>query len=186
MGYNASGWGTLTIETRLMPDILAKWGTLLNTPVAPDKCKCRLSQWRGEIKLCSGSHKTLYENEYFYDGGETLEQYSAYSFEDIAELFGYELDSSWAKNEGDVLNYILAYEEQKWHGNNVDSFLKLLEGFCKEGDDLNFEGEDEEYWMYLYKDGTFTSHDAVVQILYPSAYEKDARIIEILREEATN
>ena len=54
----------------------------------------------------------------------------------------------------------------------------------------NFEGDDEEHWMYLYKDGTFTLHSAVVQILYPTAYEKDATIMKeifrVEREEDTN
>ena len=44
--------------------------------------------------------------------------------------------------------------------------------------------------MYLYKDGTFTLHSAVVQILYPTAYEKDATIMKeifrVEREEETN
>ena len=191
MGYNANGYGYLTIEKRLMPELLAEWSTLLNKPVAPDRCGCRYPYYRGKPTVpCNGPHKTLYENDYAYNGGQTQEQYSAYSFEDIAELFGYEIDDSWDKNEGEVLNYRLEYEDQSWSKEDLNAFLELLQNFCKEGDTLNFEGDDEEHWMYLYKDGTFTLHSAVVQILYPTAYEKDATIMKDIfrgeREEETN
>ena len=187
MGYNASGYGYLTIEKRLMPELLTEWSTLLNKPVAPDRCGCQYPYHRGEPTVpCNGSHKTLYENDFAYNGGQTLEQYSAYSFEDIAELFGYEIDDSWDKNEGDVLNYRLEYEDQSWNDEDLNAFLELLQNFCKEGDTLNFEGDDEEHWMYLYKDGTFTYHDAVVEVLYPTAYEKDARIVKQISKEETN
>jgi hypothetical protein len=153
-----NGYGYLTIDSRRMPDLKEKWVTLLNTPVASDKCKCRPSRWRSEVKPCNGAHKTLYENEYVYDGGETLEQYSAYNFEDIASSFGYEVNDSWVKNDGDVLNYRLSYKDQNWQYDDQHVFLELLEDFCKDGDSLHFEGSDEERWIYLYKDGTFTAH----------------------------
>jgi len=179
MGYNANGYGYLTIDKKRMPELKGKWATLLNTPVASDKCKCRFLNGESEVKPCNGSHKTLYENEYFYSGGETLEQYAAYSLEDIAWSFGYEVDNSWIMNDGDVLNYHLSYADQKWHYDDQDVFLELLEDFCKDGDSLHFEGSDEERWMYLYKDSTFTVHSAVVEILYPTAYEEDARILDL-------
>jgi len=196
MGYYANGYGHLTIDSERLSELKDKWGTLLNTPVASDKCKCRLSQWRSEIEPCNGSHKTLYENEYFYAGGQTLEQYLAYSFEDIAELFGYEVEIDETRDEKEqplylktnetLMSYRLNYEDQKWHYDDQEVFFELLKDFCKDDDSLHFEGDDEEHWMYLYKDGTFTYHDAVVEVLYPTAYEKDARIVKQISKEETN
>ena len=108
MGYNAWGWGTLHIESENLSKINDKWNALLNAPVASDECDCRLSKWRDEIKPCEGSHKTYYENNHFYPGGQTLEQYSAYSFESIAELFGLQRENA---QESETL-YDLHYEEE--------------------------------------------------------------------------
>ena len=185
MGYYANGYGYLTIDSERLSELKDKWGTLLNTPVASDKCKCRLSQWRSEIEPCNGSHKTLYENEYFYAGGQTLEQYLAYSLEDVAELFGYEVEIDEDRDEKEQ-SLRLGYEDQKWHYDDQEVFLGLLKDFCKDDDSLHFEGSDGERWMYLYKDGTFTYHDAVVEVLYPTAYEKDARIVKQISKEETN
>lgn len=174
MGYNAWGWGTLHIESENLSKINDKWNALLNAPVASDECDCRLSKWRDEIKPCEGSHKTYYENNHFYPGGQTLEQYSAYSFESIAELFGLQRENA---QESETL-YDLHYEDGRWDDDEFEILVNLLSGYCKEGDNIHFEGDDGEQWMYLYKDGKFSCHGAVIQVLYPTAYKKDAELVE--------
>ena len=168
MGYQAYGTGYISIDRiDQLEDVTAKWKVLLNTPVLEAHCKkCSLAKWKKAdgspyAEGCTGPHPTLFENKFYYAGGEALESYESYDLKDIFQIFGWDFED---------INQVY-FEDQKYHDENIEILCELLEGFCKEGDYFEFSDDSREYWKFHYADGSFTRHDARVEILYPTLDE---------------
>jgi len=79
-------------------------------------------------------------------------------FEILQELgFYWNLDE-----EGNVIN--IGYDYNKT--GNEEYFLCCFAGFVADGSEIEFKGEDESYWKFVFKNGKMTRYDGEVEIKY--------------------
>ena len=142
----------------------------------------------GQLNLTSKATQDLLTKWDLISASSEYPEISDRSLESIFHLFGMEFEKLHDENTNGRTCYHVTKQEEHYNNGEIEFLTEWLNGFCETDDFFEFTGSDDEKWMFHYNSdtGVFTQHNGITQVLYPTLYEKDKRILRgIDSEEVT-